>query len=469
MAKPTIKRVKLTDLKFDPNNANLGTERGVAVLNTSLSELGAGRSLLADKDLEIIAGNNTLERAIDLGFEDAIVVESDGKSLVVVQRTDLDLDNEEDPRAVRMGLFDNRSSEVGLQWAAETLVALADKYGDDIRAGLWGDDEWNESIVSEVIKRESAERDIPERSAEFDGLVEKWATARGQLWTIPSVSMPGVTHRLYCGDSTNPEDVKIAMGGGLAHLLITSPPYWVGMSYETQKDESEIDRFITACVQSWTDFVGVDYGRIIINTGTAAIHRVDQKRKIEVLPLVDKWQAALRQRGWLARNIRIWAKSGDLPATIGPSSDVVDQHWESFIEFDHEENPINQFEYLATFWSPAGDQRGQERADSSWAQQGVWSDVAGEASAGGAHVAAFPIEIPRRFVLLYSKPGEIVIDPFMGSCTTLLACELTKRSCVGLEIGPGYLAAGLERLAEFGLAPELAGVYVGQAEVERAE
>lgn len=280
-------------------------------------------------------------------------------------------------------------------------------------------------------------------------LQEKWQTERGQLWQIGK-------HRLLCGDSTSREDVARLMGGMLASLLFTSPPYWVGKDYETQGSETEIDHFIASCVRAWTDWVRVDEGRVVVNTGTAAIHRIEKKRKVEVLPLIDKWANSLRQRGWLLRHIRIWAKAGDLPALVAPKTDVVDQHWEHLALFENE-----TWEYIGAFWSPAGHQRGQERIKTAWAQQGVWAGIAGERSAGGTHVAAFPIEIPFRHIILYTKQGESVLDPFLGSGTTMVACEQQGRVCYGMEIEPKYVAVTLERMAGMGLEPVCAGVCNG--------
>lgn len=455
---PQIKRVKLADLTPDPQNANLGTERGLALLDDSLRTLGAGRSILVDKNGKIIAGNKTHERALDIGLTDVLLVPTDGTTLVAVVRTDLDL--ESDPRAKRLALADNRIGEIDLAWAPEVLLDLANQYGHEITAGLWSESEWRDSIVAQAAKEAAAPEDQTE-SDQLNELAQKWGTQPGQLWLIPSATVPGSMHRLYCGDATRPADINKTMGDRLANLLVTSPPYWVGMSYETQKSESEIDSFIKACVLAWTDSVNVNCGRIIINTGTAAIHHIDKTRRTEVLILVDKWQNALRQRGWIMRHIRVWAKGAGglqgVTGTLAPHTDAISQGWENLIEFAHHDTD-SEFSYLGTFWNPAGDQRGQERADISWAQQGVWSDIPGDASAGGKHVAAFPVEIPRRFILLYSKPGEIVFDPFIGSGTTLLAAEFTHRLVCGLEYSPQYLAGALERFEENGLTPQLAGL-----------
>jgi DNA modification methylase len=261
----------------------------------------------------------------------------------------------------------------------------------------------------------------------------------GDLWILGK-------HRLLCGDSTKRNDVERLMNGKKANLLFTSPPYWVGMEYETQKSEAEITDFIKNVVYSWTDSISVDLGRIIINTGTAAIHRIEKKRKVEVLPLIDKWQAFLKQRGWLARHFRIWAKSGDLPASISPKTDVVDQHWEHLTLFEHQDT---EYSYIGTFWSPAGEQRGQEKIGTSWAQQGVWTDIQGDRSAGGKHCAAFPVELPARNMRLYSKEGEICAEPFGGAGTSIIAAEQLNRICYAMELDPHYCDVILQRWEQF--------------------
>lgn len=142
---------KLSELKTDQNNANLGTQRGLAELDRSLRELGAGRSILLDKQGRVIAGNKTLERAADIGFEDVIVVPTDGTKLVAVQRVDLDL--ESDPNAKRLAIADNRISELDLQWSPEQLLEYA-RQDPAITDGLWTDDEWESEILSSIAAGE---------------------------------------------------------------------------------------------------------------------------------------------------------------------------------------------------------------------------------------------------------------------------------------------------------------------------
>ena len=126
MTSDTVKRARVADLVPDGRNANRGTPRGRAVLDKSLQELGAGRSILVDRNGRIIAGNKTHEAAAGAGLEDVIIVETDGTQLVAVKRVDLDLDDE---AARRLAYADNRAAQLGLEWDVEQLAA-------DLEAGL---------------------------------------------------------------------------------------------------------------------------------------------------------------------------------------------------------------------------------------------------------------------------------------------------------------------------------------------
>jgi hypothetical protein len=120
----------LADLSPDPHNANTGTSRGAQQVETSVRRYGFGRSILADKHGRVIAGNKTVEAArLTKGNPGVVVVETTGDQLVVVQRTDLDLD--ERP-AQELGVADNRASEVGLEWNVAELQAL-DASGADVQ------------------------------------------------------------------------------------------------------------------------------------------------------------------------------------------------------------------------------------------------------------------------------------------------------------------------------------------------
>ncbi len=118
---------ELTTFEQDTANANDGTARGNAVIELSLRECGAGRSLVADAGNRLIGGNKTHQQAEYAGIKEAIVVETDGRRLVVVKRTDLDLAN--DPRARQLAYLDNRAQELNLAWNPNQVAA-------DVTAGL---------------------------------------------------------------------------------------------------------------------------------------------------------------------------------------------------------------------------------------------------------------------------------------------------------------------------------------------
>lgn len=115
----------ISDLLQDDHNANAGTDRGREMVAFSLQAYGAGRSVVVDKNNRLIAGNKTVEAAAAIGMDDVIVVPSDGTKLIVVQRTDLDLDT--DLQARELAVADNRASEVGLAWNPEELRLLSEQ------------------------------------------------------------------------------------------------------------------------------------------------------------------------------------------------------------------------------------------------------------------------------------------------------------------------------------------------------
>jgi hypothetical protein len=102
----------INDIKIDLLNANKGTEGGQWLVKKSLENYGFGRSILVDKDGNIIAGNKTFEKAKELNLP-IKVIDTGGKEIIIHQRTDLKLDSKE---GRELAIVDNRSSEIGLDW-----------------------------------------------------------------------------------------------------------------------------------------------------------------------------------------------------------------------------------------------------------------------------------------------------------------------------------------------------------------
>jgi hypothetical protein len=128
--KTTEKVVEIGSLIPDNANANRGTLIGKGLLAKSFSEVGAGRSVLIDKNDRIIAGNKSKEAAEKSGITDVVVVEATGDTLIAVRRTDLDLDTAEG-RA--MAAYDNTTSVRNLEWDESALQYVSAKFGVDTR------------------------------------------------------------------------------------------------------------------------------------------------------------------------------------------------------------------------------------------------------------------------------------------------------------------------------------------------
>lgn len=122
---------KISELKFDDKNFNEHTEFGMSLLEKSLRELGAGRSILIDKNNNIIAGNGIVEAAAQAGIEDIKIIETDGSELIAVKRTNMELDTED---GRRMAMADNATASVNLSWDENML---RDSFNDEELSG-WG-------------------------------------------------------------------------------------------------------------------------------------------------------------------------------------------------------------------------------------------------------------------------------------------------------------------------------------------
>lgn len=125
----------IKDLKFDDKNFNNHTEYGMSLLEKSLRENGAGRSILIDKDNNIIAGNGVIEAAGSVGLDKVKIVETTGDEIVAVKRTDITLDSK---KGREMALADNAIGAVDLEWKEGIVASEADKYG--INTEDWGVD-----------------------------------------------------------------------------------------------------------------------------------------------------------------------------------------------------------------------------------------------------------------------------------------------------------------------------------------
>lgn len=137
--KSKIEEVSLDALIPDNLNANRGTEYGTHLLEKSFRELGAGRSLLLDKNNRIIAGNKSTETAAAIGLKNVIIVETDGTQLVAVKRTDIDLDSKQ---GRELAIADNATSKANLQWETQAIAKIEEGWG--VVPADWGIPDFDE-------------------------------------------------------------------------------------------------------------------------------------------------------------------------------------------------------------------------------------------------------------------------------------------------------------------------------------
>lgn len=129
------KELNIDQLVQDDKNFNKGTAEGQKLMDKSLGQFGAGRSILIDKNDRIIAGNKTAATYQALGNKKVRVIETTGDELIAVKRIDVDLDSKE---GREMALADNATSKANLDWDEEVMDDVFGEFGID-GAG-WGVD-----------------------------------------------------------------------------------------------------------------------------------------------------------------------------------------------------------------------------------------------------------------------------------------------------------------------------------------
>lgn len=243
-----------------------------------------------------------------------------------------------------------------------------------------------------------------DRAAELN---KKWQVNTGDLWQIGE-------HRLLCGDSTKREDVERVMGEGISMLIATDPPYGVDyanvLGVRPRQKEG-----------GWNEIEGDDLDDAALEAMLVA------SLEIVAAPVLFCWHSwrrvevflrAIRQCGWTPNGEIVWVKPG---LTMGMS----DYQWQ------HE---------CCIYAKRKGAGRQPDRTCSS-----VWQV---SRISNGTHPTQKPVEIFQIPIQNHTKTSDICYDPFLGSGTTMVACENLKRKCRGIEISPDYCAVILQRMSD---------------------
>ena len=467
---PVVERTTITHLHPDPQNANVGTEEGERLLKESLEQLGAGRSILLDRNGVIIAGNKTAGQAADAGIRDVIIVETDGSQLVAVKRTDLDLSS--DPKAKRLALADNRVAQLDLTWDQDVLAAIAAQ-DPEILEGLWTVQEINTMLAEE-----------PEPAGEGGGpqvnpneeLQQKYGTGPGQLWRLG-------THRMLIDDSTRPENLTRLMGEGLAALVFTDPPY--GVDYQSdahgsiQNDAHQGDAltaFLLPLIRNAKN-AAADTAAFYIWHATSTRRDFEYAldhaglREIQYITWVkDGFTLGRNDYHWQTEPCFYAAKDGSQPAWYGDRTQST--VWRASVRraggaavslstWLHLSNGAGSQIWIRNK-APKNIKTRHLRIEEGDTIQLLPNDQATDAweisrdPAGSyIHPTQKPTALGEKAMHNSTRIGDLVLDVCLGSGSTLMAAEHTGRRCFGLELDPLYAAAILERFSqETGTTPE---------------
>ena len=365
-------------------NARTHGEEQIKVLASSIERFGFNSPVLIDGAGGIIAGHGRVLAAKYLGLE----------SVPVVRLDHLSPDEKQ-----AFILVENKSSELS-GWDDEILKTelkdLFDKDFDPISLGF-------------------ATKEIDKLLAEID--IEEFKDHSPSIENVPSVNESPVTtigdvwilgnHRLICGDSENPFTLKTLMDSSMADLIFTDPPYGVaykGKVFEKIKNDDKQGAELVAF------FSNALRNALMVTKAKSAVYVCGSWKTYP--ELVD----AVKSAGLLVSSCIVWDK-----CSIGVGAD----HYRS------------QHEFILYCW-----RGGIWKGDRS--QSNVWS-IGRDGSGTYKHPTQKPIRLIEKALRNSSKKGDIVLDVFGGSGSSLIACERLDRSSRLIELEPQYADVIVER------------------------
>ena len=387
----------IKDLKFDDKNFNQHTEFGMSQLERSLRNYGAGRSILVDKDNNIIAGNGIAEAAGQMGITKTRVIETTGDELVVVKRTDIELDSKE---GREMALADNATSAADLKWDEENIKSESEKWGIDTSS--WGIEFEFDKLDDDVEEVEAPEVNESEPAVSELGGVYKLGR-----------------HRLMCGDSTNANDVAILMDGKKADMVFTDPPYNVAIGDKNRAlnaltGSKSIERNLEGDVFKSDEEAGQKlwlpaFKNMLNNANdTCAIYVTMPQGGTHMMMMM----MMMHEAGWQVKHELIWVKNS-------PTFSM------GRLDYDYQHEPI------CFGWNKNHKKIGKGKFTKS-----IWE--IDKPRKDGEHPTMKPIELIVNAIMNSSESDDIILDLFGGSGSTLIACEQTNRECLTMELDAHY-------------------------------
>ena len=372
-------------------NARTHSDSQVAQIAASIAEFGFTNPILAGSDGVIVAGHGRLAAAQKLGIATVPVVVLD--HLTPTQRRAL-------------VIADNRIAENAGWDEAMLQVELADLQGDDFDLSLTG---FDADALADLLAGEETTSDgqtdedsVPDAGTSI--------TRPGDVWICGN-------HRVICGDSTDASTYDALMAGEIADMVFTDPPYNVDYA-NTAKDKMRgTDRPIL------NDNLGAGFHDFLLAALTptlahcrGGIYVAMSSSELDVL------QSAFRTAGGKWSTFIIWAKH---TFTLGHA--------------DYQ----RQFEPILYGWPADGTRHWCGARD----QGDVWNIK--KPHKNDLHPTMKPVELVERAVRNSSRPGDIVLDSFGGSGTTMIASEKSGRKARLIELAPKYVDVIVRRWQDY--------------------
>lgn len=363
-------------------NARTHSEEQVAQIAASIVEFGFTNPILAGSDGVIVAGHGRVSAAQKLGLETVPVIVLD--HLTPTQR-----------RALIIA--DNRIAENAGWDDAMLRIELQSLQEDGFNLDITG---FDADALAEIM---AGEETTVDGNTDDDALPEVSATPisrPGDVWELGN-------HRLVCGDATDPKSYELLMGDAQADMVFTDPPYNVDYANSAKDKMRGKDRPIL------NDNLGDGFYDFLLAAMTPMLARCSGAIYVAMSSSeLDTLQSAFRAAGGKWSTFIIWAKN---TFTLGRA--------------DYQ----RQYEPILYGWP-----EGQNRHWCGDRDQGdVWNIK--KPQKNDLHPTMKPVELVERAIRNSSRPGDIVLDPFGGSGTTLIAAEKTGRIGWLIELDPKYV------------------------------
>ncbi len=363
-------------------NARTHSEAQVAQIAASIAEFGFTNPILAGSDGVIVAGHGRLAAAQKLGLEAVPVVVLD--HLSPTQRRAL-------------VIADNRIAENAGWDDAMLRVELAALADDDFDVALTG---FDADALAELMAGDESDADGQTDDDAVPEVHETPISRSGDVWLLGG-------HRLLCGDATVAASYERLLAGEQADMVFTDPPYNVNYANSAKDKMRGKDRAIL------NDNLGDGFYDFLLAALTPTVAHCRGGIYVAMSSSeLDVLQAAFRAAGGKWSTFIIWAKN---TFTLGRA--------------DYQ----RQYEPILYGWS--------EGAQRHWCgdrdQGDVWNIK--KPQKNDLHPTMKPVELVERAIRNSSRPGNVVLDPFGGSGTTLIAAEKSGRQARLIELDPKYV------------------------------